>query len=104
MNGRTGSYAVSLTRQDVEHIAHLARLKLKDDEVDEYVAKLSSIIELVAQLQAADTDGVTPMAHPLDMAQRLRPDEVTATDQREFFQQNAPDVVDGLYRVPKVID
>jgi len=88
----------------VAHIAHLARLEVSDDEIDEYVAKLSSIIELVAQLQAADTQGVTPMAHPLDMAQRLRPDQVTESDQRERFQQNAPDVVDGLYRVPRVIE
>ena len=80
------------------------RTSRSDDEIDEYVAKLSSIIELVAQLQAADTQGVTPMAHPLDMAQRLRPDQVTESDQRESFQQNAPDVVDGLYRVPRVIE
>ncbi|MGI9330387.1 MAG: Asp-tRNA(Asn)/Glu-tRNA(Gln) amidotransferase subunit GatC [Gammaproteobacteria bacterium] len=95
---------MALSRQDVAHIAHLARLEVSDDEIDEYVAKLSSIIELVAQLQAADTGGVTPMAHPLDMAQRLRPDEVTESDRRESFQQNAPDVVDGLYRVPRVIE
>ena len=72
--------------------------------MDEYVAKLSSIIDLVAQLSAVDTTGVTPMAHPLDMPQRLRPDEVTETDRREAYQQNAPDVVHGLYRVPKVIE
>ncbi len=95
---------MSLSRQDVEHIAHLARLKVSDDELDEYVAKLSRIIDLVAQLSSVDTDGVTPMAHPLEMAQRLRPDEVTETDQRELYQENAPDVVHGLYRVPKVIE
>jgi len=95
---------VALSRQDVAHIAHLARLNVSDDEIDEYVAKLSSIIDLVGQLQAADTQGVTPMAHPLDMAQRLRPDQVTESDQRESFQRNAPDVVDGLYRVPRVIE
>ena len=95
---------MALSRQDVEHIAHLARLNVSDDEIDEYVAKLSSIIDLVAQLQAADTLGVPPMAHPLDMAQRLRPDQVTESDQRESFQRNAPDVVDGLYRVPRVIE
>ncbi len=75
-----------------------------DDELDEYVAKLSSIIDLVAQLAAVEAEGVTPMAHPLDMGQRLRPDEVTETDQRELFQENAPDVVHGLYRVPRVIE
>lgn len=95
---------MALSRQDVAHIAHLARLNVSDDEIDEYVAKLSSIIDLVGQLQAADTQGVTPMAHPLDMAQRLRPDQVTESDQRESFQRNAPDVVDGLYRVPRVIE
>lgn len=95
---------MSLSKQDVEHIAHLARLEVSSDELDEYVAKLSSIIDLVAQLGAVDAGGVTPMAHPLDMGQRLRPDEVTETDQRELFQENAPDVVHGLYRVPKVIE
>jgi aspartyl-tRNA(Asn)/glutamyl-tRNA(Gln) amidotransferase subunit C len=95
---------VSLSRQDVEHIAHLARLKVSDDELDEYVAKLSRIIDLVAQLGTVDTEGVTPMAHPLEMGQRLRPDEVTETDRRELYQENAPDVVHGLYRVPKVIE
>ena len=95
---------MALSRQDVAHIAHLARLNVSDDEIDEYVAKLSSIINLVAQLQAAETQGVTPMAHPLDMVQRLRPDQVTESDQRESFQRNAPDVVDGLYRVPRVIE
>jgi aspartyl-tRNA(Asn)/glutamyl-tRNA(Gln) amidotransferase subunit C len=98
------SEAVSLSRQDVENIAHLARLAVGEDEIDDYVAKLSRIIDLVAQLGAVDTAGVTPMAHPLDMPQRLRPDEVTETDHRELHQRNAPDVVHGLYRVPKVIE
>ena len=95
---------MSLSKQDVEHIAHLARLEVSSDELDEYVAKLTSIIDLVAQLGAVDAAGVIPMAHPLEMGQRLRPDEVTETDQRELFQENAPDVVHGLYRVPKVIE
>ncbi|RMF95651.1 MAG: Asp-tRNA(Asn)/Glu-tRNA(Gln) amidotransferase subunit GatC [Gammaproteobacteria bacterium] len=95
---------MALSRQDVEHIADLARLEIGDDEIADMVAKLSQILGMVAELGAADTSGVEPMAHPLEMAQRLRPDEVTESDHRELYQQNAPDVVDGLYRVPKVIE
>ncbi|MDJ0927590.1 MAG: Asp-tRNA(Asn)/Glu-tRNA(Gln) amidotransferase subunit GatC [Gammaproteobacteria bacterium] len=95
---------MALSRQDVEHIAHLARLEVSEDEIADYVAKLSSILDMVAQLGETDTTGVEPMAHPLDMAQRLRPDDVTESDQREFFQRNSADVAHGLYRVPRVIE
>ncbi len=95
---------MALRRQDVEHIAHLARLEIGAEEIADVVAKLSQILDMVAQLGEIDTSGVEPMAHPLDMAQRLRPDEVTETDQRELYQRNAPEVVNGLYRVPKVIE
>ncbi len=95
---------MALSRQDVEHIAHLARLEVSEDEIADYVAKLSSILDMVAQLGETDTTGVEPMAHPLDMAQRLRPDDITESDQREFFQRNSADVAHGLYRVPRVIE
>jgi aspartyl-tRNA(Asn)/glutamyl-tRNA(Gln) amidotransferase subunit C len=95
---------VALTRQDVAHIAHLARLAVSDDEAAEYVSKLSRILELVDQLKQVDTRGVEPMAHPLHMAQRLRADEVTEPDQRELFQCNAPQAEAGLYLVPRVIE
>ena len=95
---------MALSRQDVEHIAHLARLEVSEDEIADYVAKLSSILDMVAQLGETDTTGVAPMAHPLDMAQRLRPDEITESDHREFFQRNSADVAHGLYRVPRVIE
>jgi len=93
-----------LSKVDVEYIAHLARLEVSDDEIADYIDKLSSIIELVAQLRAIDTAGVMPMAHPLDMRQRLRPDEVTEVDQRDLYQRNAEDVGQGFYKVPKVIE
>lgn len=67
-------------------------------------AKLTEIVRFVDQLQAADTSGVTPMAHPLDQPQRLRADEVTETDQRERYQANASATERGLYLVPKVIE
>lgn len=95
---------MALSRQDVEHIALLAQLELSRDESADYVTKLSRILDMVAQLREVDTTDVEPMAHPLDMNQRLRPDEITETDHREFYQRNAPDVVHGLYRVPRVIE
>ncbi len=96
---------MSLTRAQVEGIAHLARLEISEAQLPVYVESLSSIIDFVEQLSAADTSGVTPMAHPLaDQVQRLRPDAVTETDRHEKYQQNAAAVAAGLYLVPKVID
>ena len=95
---------MSLDKDQVQHIATLARLSLADDEVGETVAKLSRIVDFVDQLSQATTDDVVPMAHPLDAAQRLRPDQVTEPNDRDHVQQNAPSTRDGLYLVPKVIE
>jgi aspartyl-tRNA(Asn)/glutamyl-tRNA(Gln) amidotransferase subunit C len=95
---------MSLDRSDVEKIAHLARLALADEEKDGYVTDLSNILSLVEQMNAVETGGVTPMAHPLRMTQRLRSDEPTEPNQRERFQRIAPATEDGLYLVPKVIE
>ena len=95
---------MSLTKEQVQHIATLARLKLADEEFDDVVDKLSRIVDFVNQLQAAPTDNVVPMAHPLNMSQRLRADEVTESDQRDRFQENAPSTEDGFYLVPRVIE
>lgn len=95
---------MSLDKDQVRHIAMLARLNLTDDEYAESVEKLSKIVDFVDQLSQADTSGVVPMAHPLDAVQRLRPDVVTETDERDRFQRNAPAVTDGFYLVPKVIE
>ena len=96
---------MSLTRQDVEKIAHLARLSIGAKELPVYVASLSSIVDFVDELSRVDTGGVAPMAHPLDgQRQRLRPDVVTETDQHEKYQANAPRVQAGLYVVPRVIE
>jgi aspartyl-tRNA(Asn)/glutamyl-tRNA(Gln) amidotransferase subunit C len=95
---------MALSKRDVEHIAHLARLEVSDDEIADYVDKLSRIIGFVDQLAEQDTEGVTPMAHPLNMRQRLRPDEVTESNERELFQRNSEAVSQGYYRVPKVIE
>jgi aspartyl-tRNA(Asn)/glutamyl-tRNA(Gln) amidotransferase subunit C len=95
---------VSLDKEQVQHIAMLARLKLSDEEYAESVEKLSKIVDFVDQLSQADTSDVVPMAHPLDAAQRLRPDAITESIERDRYQENAPDVAGGLYLVPKVIE
>jgi aspartyl-tRNA(Asn)/glutamyl-tRNA(Gln) amidotransferase subunit C len=89
---------------EIERLCHLARLEITPAEVADVTTKLSSIVALVDELKAADTTGVTPMAHPLDRPQRLRPDEVTEEDRHELYQRNAPLVERDLYLVPKVIE
>jgi aspartyl-tRNA(Asn)/glutamyl-tRNA(Gln) amidotransferase subunit C len=96
---------MALTRAQIESIAHLARLELEPAEIPVYQESLSRIIDLVSELDRADTAGVAPMAHPLPgLRQRLRADTVTAQDAHELYQASAPQVAAGLYLVPKVIE
>ncbi len=95
---------MSLTANDVTKIAHLARLGIAEQDIDNYAKDLSGVLDLMMQMGQLDTAGVTPMAHPLDQMQRLREDVVTETDQRDHFQAIAPQTEAGLYLVPKVID
>jgi aspartyl-tRNA(Asn)/glutamyl-tRNA(Gln) amidotransferase subunit C len=96
---------MSLTRQDVEKIAHLARLSITVEEMPVYVTSLSSIVDFVDELSRAQIGNVQPMAHPLDgQHQRLRPDVVSESDNHEKYQANAPAVQAGLYVVPRVIE
>jgi aspartyl-tRNA(Asn)/glutamyl-tRNA(Gln) amidotransferase subunit C len=96
---------MALTREQIENIAHLARLELQPAEVPVYQESLSAILDFVGELDRADTASVVPMAHPLPgLSQRLRPDAVTEQDHRELYQENAPQVASGLYLVPKVIE
>jgi aspartyl-tRNA(Asn)/glutamyl-tRNA(Gln) amidotransferase subunit C len=95
---------MSLDKDQVQHIAMLARLEIADAEAADVVEKLSRIVDFVDQLSQADTADVLPMAHPLHAVQRLRADVVTEADERDAIQQNAPAVSDGLYLVPKVIE
>jgi len=93
-----------LKNEDVRSIAQLARLQISDSAVEQLTTDLSSILALAEQMKAVDTTNVTPMAHPMDATQRLRDDEVTESNQRDKFQSIAPDVENGFYRVPKVIE
>jgi len=95
---------MTLKTDDVRSIAHLARLHIEEDAVDQYVGDLSSILALVEQMNQVDSEGVIPLSNPLDASQRLRADEVSESDQRDKFQGIAPDVAEGLYRVPRVIE
>ncbi|WP_044410255.1 Asp-tRNA(Asn)/Glu-tRNA(Gln) amidotransferase subunit GatC [Thiomicrospira microaerophila] len=95
---------MSLALAEVKKIAHLAAIAVEPEELDAVGAKLSNILDLFAQLSQADTEGVEPMAHPLDQTQRLREDLVAEVDQRDKFQAIAPATENGLYLVPKVIE
>lgn len=95
---------MSLSSDQVIKIAHLARLAIAKDDIAKYQAELTNILGLVEKMSAVDTTDVVPMAHPFDVGQRLRADEVTEPNQRELFQSIAPEVAAGLYLVPKVIE
>jgi len=95
---------MSLTADEVRKIAYLARLAIREADVPAYSRNLSAILEFVEQMNAVDTLGVEPMAHPLRSVQRLRPDEVNEHNQREQFLAMAPQTEAGLYLVPKVIE
>jgi aspartyl-tRNA(Asn)/glutamyl-tRNA(Gln) amidotransferase subunit C len=95
---------MSLTPDEVRRIARLARIELSPEEVERTGQQLNGIFGLIEQLKAVDTTGIEPMAHAVDVAQRLRQDRVAEPDQREAFQRIAPETEAGLYLVPKVIE
>ena len=95
---------MSLDASEIKKIAHLARLGINADDIPEYSRNLSDILAFVEQLNAVDTSGVEPLAHPLEATQRLRADVVTEMDNRDDFQQLAPETESGLYLVPQVIE
>lgn len=93
-----------MDRADIAQLAQLARIDISAATVDEVASSITDVLALVDQLQAVDTSGVAPMAHPLDAVQRLRSDVVNEPNQREAFQALAPAAEQGLYLVPKVIE
>jgi aspartyl-tRNA(Asn)/glutamyl-tRNA(Gln) amidotransferase subunit C len=95
---------MSLNSQDVSRIAQLARIEISASENESTRDQLNGILGFIAQLQAVNTDGVAPMAHAVDVVQRLRADAVTEPDRRDAFQAVAPDTEAGLYLVPRVIE
>ncbi|MCG8323940.1 MAG: Asp-tRNA(Asn)/Glu-tRNA(Gln) amidotransferase subunit GatC [Thiotrichales bacterium] len=95
---------MSLDKKTIQHIATLSRLSITDEESESYRHDLSNILNLVEQMNAIDTTGIEPMAHPLELTARLRDDAITESDQRDHFQKIAPQVDEGHYLVPKVIE
>ena len=95
---------MSLTLKEVEKIAHLARLTLSENDIALYTPQLSRILDFIEQMNQTDTTQIEPLAHPLDISQRLRPDAITEPDLRKKYQHIAPQVEAGLYLVPKVIE
>lgn len=95
---------MSLTAEEVKKIAHLARLGIDEQDVPHYADDLSGMLDLMTAMGAVDTGNVPPMAHPLELQQRLRNDAVTEGNERDKFQAIAPQVEAGLYLVPKVIE
>jgi aspartyl-tRNA(Asn)/glutamyl-tRNA(Gln) amidotransferase subunit C len=95
---------VEVTDQVVKDIAELAQLKVNDEDLTQLAEGMANILTLADQMQSADTQDVEPVSNPLDAVQRLRPDSVTETNQRELFQSIAPATEDGLYLVPRVVE
>ena len=95
---------MSIEQEEIEKIAELARIRIAPDQIGQVTRRITEILGMVDQLQAADTHGVEPMATPLDAIQRLRADEVTEENRREDFQAIAPAVENGLYLVPRVVE
>lgn len=95
---------MAISTDQVSALARLARLAIDPDDIPGYAEQLSGILAFVARMDEIDTSAVEPLAHPLDLCARLRPDVVTESDQRELFQAIAPEVDRGLYLVPKVIE
>ncbi|MCX7815588.1 MAG: Asp-tRNA(Asn)/Glu-tRNA(Gln) amidotransferase subunit GatC [Tepidimonas ignava] len=99
---------MALTLQDVERLAHLARLAIDRSGAERMQAQLNAFFDLVERMQAVDTTGVVPLAHPAEMftdvALRLRDDEVREPNRRDEYLANAPQAEQGLFLVPKVIE
>lgn len=95
---------MAISRLDVEKTAHLARIAITEDSIAATTTRIANVLAMVDQLQAINTAGIAPLAHPLDTVQRLRADVVTETNERELLLANAPAAQDGLFLVPKVIE
>lgn len=95
---------MSLTLDQVQRIAHLARIEVSEAEALTTQGHLNGIFQLIEQMQAVDTTGVEPMAHAQDLSQRLREDAVSEPDRRAAYQAVAPEIEAGLFLVPKVIE
>ncbi len=95
---------MQLKPEDVQQLAKLSQLAIDEQQAQQTLDQLNQVFGLIEKMQAVDTTGIEPMSHPQPDPARLRDDFVTEVDQREEFQQVAPQVQSGLYLVPKVIE
>ena len=95
---------MSINKSDIEHLCNLSKLNLDDEEQSVFLSQMLSILDMIEELQEVNTGDIEPMAHPLQMTQRLRDDEVTEFNDREKYQKNTEFAEDGFYKVPKVIE
>ncbi len=95
---------MSIDKSDIEHLCNLSKLNLDDEEQFLFLSQMQSILDMIEELQEVNTGDIEPMAHPLQMTQRLRDDEVTEFNDREKYQKNTDFSEDGFYKVPKVIE
>lgn len=95
---------MAVNKETVLTIATLAHLDMASDQIDDQIDRMNRILDLVDEMQAVNTDDVEPLATPFDQVQRLRPDVVTESDQRDKLQTVAPRTTDGLYLVPRVVE
>jgi aspartyl-tRNA(Asn)/glutamyl-tRNA(Gln) amidotransferase subunit C len=93
-----------MDKKTIIKIANLAKLEIKDDKLNDIASSLEKILNLVDEMNDVDTDGVTPMSHPLNLKQELRKDEVKEANQRDLFQKDNENTDNGYYKVPKIID
>ena len=95
---------MSIDKSDIKHLCNLSKLNLDEDEQSLFLSQMQSILGMIEELQEVDTGDIEPMAHPLQMSQRLRVDEITEFNERDKYQKNTEFAEDGFYKVPKVID
>lgn len=95
---------MSLTKQEVEHIARLARLELSDSEKEEYTGQLNEILSFVAKLNQLDTTGIEPTSHAIPVRNVFREDAIKPTLAPELVLANAPDRIDNYFKVPKILE
>ena len=95
---------MSIKKSEIAYISSLSKLKMEDIEIDNFTRQISDILEMIQQLEKVNTDDIEPMAHPLNMKQRLRADVITEENHRDLYQNNAVEFEEGFYKVPKVID
>ena len=95
---------MKITRKEVEHVALLARLNLAEDELETFTGQMDAILAYVDKLNGLDTSGIVPTSHAVPMENAFRADEVRPSIGTENALANAPDRIDGFFRVPKVIE